>query len=199
MNNIGRFLGPNRSPTPLKMNEIKYSLERQSKTFMKVLKNKSSSYKRLQKMHINDTCLAFIHKIKENHFKSSKIKVINVPNSKIIESASIPILSPHKVDETCQRPSPFGRLRSTPDIKFRGTCQNHGNLESKQKYEIMIPRVYEENIDNQKTGEGKLQRWTKLTKKRNSDDKKNKKHEKVLRSQAIQVQYSDICGWETPN
>lgn len=199
MSNIGRFLGPYRSPTPLKMNDIKYSLERHSKTFMRVLKNKSNSYKKLQKMYINDTCLAFIHKIKENRLKSNKIKVINVPNSKITESASIPILSTHKADDTCQRTSPFGRLRSTPYIKSREAGPNHGNMETKQKYEIKIPRVYEENIDNPKTGESKFQRWTKLTKRRNSDDKRNKKLEKNLKNKAIQVQDFDICGWETPN
>ncbi|OMJ71031.1 hypothetical protein SteCoe_30852 [Stentor coeruleus] len=181
------------------MNEIKYSLERQSKTFMRVLKNKSNSYKKLQKMYINDTCLAFIHKIKENRTKSNKIKVINVPNSKITESASIPILPPHKIDDSCQRPSPFGRLRSTPYIKSREMCPNHGNIETKQKYEIRIPRVYEENIENQKTSEGKFQRWIKFTKRRNSDDKKKKKLEKILKSKAIQAQDFDICGWETPN
>jgi hypothetical protein len=68
--NLNAIFGQIRTPTPMICQKPFLFHSSSKHHFPTLQKSRSSSYKRLRKLHINDTCLTFIHKV--NPLNSSK-------------------------------------------------------------------------------------------------------------------------------
>ena len=195
--NFSKLFGPIRSPTPILYKESQLFRAKSRHSYLQKLKTHSGSYKKLQKLYINDTCLAFVHKMKELKGRQTKINIINAPNEKIIESFSNPILTPLPIYDNSYRGSPINLVRGTPDMKMSGSSSSTKNI---KKRPCIVGKTGQDKGESAGNANKELrtsQIYSRIRRYRKAEVGKIKENKKITISKAVQVQDDDeLCAWE---
>jgi hypothetical protein len=176
-----KFFRVYRSPTPLIRSNL--AIQRENNSFLKLQNNTSKSYKKLRKLQISDTHLAFIHKIKDSLLKKHLPKLAT--QVKPTEN-SIQLLSPRNSDDILDKAVPVKDIKSIIDnlVSMRTVIfNNNKNCKNFAR-------------NNLRTSSKKINKSAEVKPVKCFHRNSCRRRVKDITSQGIQVENQEISAWE---